>query len=419
MESAQPNSPALKREVSLLLLTFYGLGTILGAGIYVLIGEIAGVAGYGVPLSLVAAGIVAGLTACCFAFMSRRFPSSAGEAVYVREGFRSDSMALATGLSVILVGITSSATMTVGMVGYLNAIAPVNRLAAIPLTLAILCLVAIWGTRLSVGIAASITVIEMAGLLFIIGISMKNSQLIEVNWHKFIAHDDAIPWPGIMMGAFVAFFAFIGFEDIVNLAEETRDPGRNLPLAIAVSLIVAMILYVLVALAALISIPPEQLSSSKAPLASVAQTHMPSSVPVISFIGIISVINGALVQIIMGSRVLYGMGKQGSIPSIFSRVNKKTSTPVFATVTVTILILILALSGTVDQLATLTSSLTLLIFALVNTACFLVHIRDVSTRVMSMKQAALPIAISMTAGIVCIAILVFFWSSSTGSPAHP
>ena len=395
--------PTLRRAVSLPLLVLYGLGTILGAGIYVLIGEMAGVAGYGTPLSLALAASVAGTTAVSFACLSRRFPRSAGEAVYVQEGFGLRPLATLTGLGVVFIGMCTVATVTVGMVGYLNAIVPIGTVPAIIVTIAVLAAVASWGVGESVGIAGIITVIEIMGLLFVAAVSLSMSDLGGVPGAKFAPGADAAGVRGILLGSFLAFFAFIGFEDIVNLAEETREPRHTLPLAIAICLPVALGLYLLVSVAALAALPPDRLAASDAPLAAVVGHHLPKATPWISLVSIVAVLNGGLIQLIMGSRVLYGMAGEG-LPRWFGVVHPSLRTPVNATLTLAVLVLGLALSGSVGQLARLTSTLTLLIFAMVNAASCAVHLRD--WRREGPRSAALPLLVSALALLLCLALLV-------------
>ena len=170
-------------------------------------------------------------------------------------------------------------------------------------------------------------------------------------------------WLGIVLGAFLAFYAYIGFEDMVNVAEEVIHPRRTLPLGILTALVVSSLLYVLVAIAAIYALPASQLGASKAPLVDIVRQYSESTVVLMGVIGMIAVINGALIQVIMASRVVYGMACQNMAPAVFTRVNAKTQTPLWATGLVTAIILTLALAFTLVELAKATSFVTLIVFA--------------------------------------------------------
>lgn len=408
---SESESPKLRRAVSLPALVFYGVGTILGAGIYVLIGEVAAEASYGILWSLGVAGLLAAMTACSFAILSKRFPGSAGEALYVQKAFRRDRLATLTGLAVALVGMTSCATMAVGMVGYLGRLIPLGSVMIIILSVMILGGIAFWGVRQSVGLAAFITIVEVLGLIFIASLPIWSDKPITVEWENFLPTSGAWQWSGVFLGAFVAFFAFIGFEDIVNLAEETKNPRRNLPAAIVISLVVAMAIYLWVAVTVISSIEPAKLSTFDAPLAAVVDLHHPAAVPWISGISVIAVLNGGLVQIVMASRVLYGLSSQGNLPKWFGRIHPRTATPANGVLVVTLVILLLALSGSVGQLARLTSTITLLIFAAVNLSCLVVLLRERKEGSVSRWQTA-AMVVAILGAFFSLAAIVFHWSVS-------
>lgn len=408
-KNSTSDSTELRRAIGLPALIFYGVGTILGAGIYVLIGEVAGETGYGILWSLAVAGLLAAMTACSFAALSHRFPGSAGAALYVQKGFRRRELTTATGLSVTLVGMTSCATMTSGMAGYVARLIPFGETTIIILSTCLLGGIAFWGVRESVGIAALITMIEVLGLLFIASLPLWSAVATPVDWSLFLPTSGTWTWSGVFLGAFVAFFAFIGFEDIVNLAEETKNPRRNLPAAIGISLLGAMAIYLWVAVTVVSSIDPATLSNDSAPLAAVVEIHQPSAVPWISGVSVIAVLNGGLVQIIMASRVLYGLSRQGNLPTWFGRVHPRTATPGNAILVLTAIVLFLALSGTVGQLARLTSTITLLIFTAVNLSCFVVLIREIRDEDKRSTLTTLAIAIAMLGALFSLSAILFHW----------
>jgi APA family basic amino acid/polyamine antiporter len=358
--------PALRRSLSLSLTTFYGLGNILGAGIYVLIGQVVAHAGGFAPLSFLLASLLACLTAFSYSELAARFPLSAGEAVYVQEGLGIQALSALVGLLIIFAGVVSAATIMRGFTGYLQVFLPVPAAPAIVVLVLVLGGIAAWGIAESVRLAALITVIEIGGLLLILYVAAPAMLAVEPAWPDFKPILSGNTWNGIFLGSFLAFYAFIGFEDIVNVAEEVRQPERNLPRAILLALLVASLLYFLVALAAVISAPGEQLAASDAPLAWLYQ-HLTDREPVvITLISMLAVINGALIQIIMASRVCYGMAARRWLPALFGRVNPITRTPVISTLAVTLLVLLMALWLPIETLAKSTSYLLLLVFTLVN-----------------------------------------------------
>ena len=362
------SQPALKRSLSLPLVTFYGLGNILGAGIYVLIGKVVASAGVFAPVSFLVASLLAGLTAFTYAELAARFPLSAGEAVYVQEGIGLQSVSALVGVLIIFAGIVSAATILRGFTGYLQVFFPVSETLAIVVLVLLLGGLAAWGISESVSVAALITLVEIGGLLLIVWVAAPAVSLVQPETVDYASLLDAGVWQGILVGAFLAFYAFIGFEDMVNVAEEVKHPRRNLPRAILAALAVAMLLYFLVALVAVASVPTDSLAASKAPLAYVYQ-HVTGREPVaITLISMFAVVNGALIQIIMASRVCYGMGRKGWLPGFLARVHGVTRTPLAATLLVAVLVLVMALWLPVETLAKATSYLLLMVFSLINLA---------------------------------------------------
>ncbi len=358
----------LKRSLSLPLITFYGLGTIIGAGIYVLIGEVAGKAGVYAPFAFLLAAIVAAFSAFSYAELSARYPLSAGEAVYVKEAFHQRWLVAATGWSVVLVGTVSAATLANGFIGYLGLFVRLPDWLAISLLVVSLGLLAAWGISQAVWVATIVTLVELAGLLIVLFVARDAWTALPQRWVELIPPPTADVWSGIALGGFFAFYAFIGFEDMVNVAEEVKNPRRNLPLAIILALCVSTFLYMLVAFTAVLALPIDMLSKSAAPLATIIEYHNQRSPVGIGLISLVAVINGALIQIIMASRVMYGMARQNVAPQLFGSVNPLTRTPVHATVATTIGVLILALWLPLVTLARTTSFITLAVFALVNLA---------------------------------------------------
>jgi APA family basic amino acid/polyamine antiporter len=359
-------APTLRRALSLPMMVLYGLGTTIGAGIYALIGEVAGVAGYGAPLSFLIASLVAGLTACSFAEMAGRYPRAAGAALYVQEGFGSRDLARLVGLLVVLTGVVSAAAMVNAFSGYLQVFLPLDRAWAIVAIVPTLGVVAGWGIAESVTAAALITIVEVGGLLLVIAVGADAFVTLPERLADFLPGSAATPWVGILFGVILAFYAFIGFEDMVDVAEEVQDARANLPRAILLTLGITTAVYVLLMFSALLTLTPAALDASGAPLASLYEAHTGREPVLIGLIAVFAILNGALIQVIMGARVLYGLASRNQLPKLFARVNARTRTPLVATALIVACVLVFALWGRLEGLATATSMLMLTIFALVN-----------------------------------------------------
>ncbi len=360
------SEPALKRSLSLTLVTLYGLGNILGAGIYVLIGKVVANAGQFAPLSFLVASMLAGLTAFTYAELSSRYPLSAGEAVYVQAGFNLKLLSATVGMLIILAGIVSAATISRGFVGYLQQFFQVSSTPVIVLLVVALGALAAWGIVESVWAAAVVTLAELFGLLLVLWVAAPGDGAIVEGLQSMSESIAVSDWHGILLGGILAFYAYIGFEDMVNVAEEVRNPVVNLPRAILIALVISTLLYMAVALVAVSSGPVAELANSDAPLAFLYQRATGDAPKLISIIAMFAVVNGALIQIIMASRVCYGLSRQGWLPAMFSKVNRTTRTPLIATFLVSLFILFMALWLPVETLARGASLLLLMVFSLVN-----------------------------------------------------
>ena len=270
----------LRRVLGLPLFIFYGLGTILGAGIYSLIGEVADSAGMFAPIAFVIAAVIAGFTGLAYAELSSRYPKSAAESVYVREGLGWPKLAAFVGLLIVMSGAVSSATLANAFVGYSHKLIELFTTAEFvsqswflnrPLLVAAIVLamgaLAAWGIRESVMVASLVTVIEIAGLLLILFVSADHLAELPARFDELMPPLSDMAWSGILLGAFVAFYAFIGFEDMANIAEEVREPQRTLPRGIIIAILISTLLYLLVALSAVLALPPAELAASGAPMA--------------------------------------------------------------------------------------------------------------------------------------------------------
>ncbi|HKQ25817.1 MAG TPA: APC family permease [Burkholderiales bacterium] len=358
----------LRRSLSLPLITFYGLGTILGAGIYVLVGKVAGVAGMYAPISFTLAAVIAGLSAFTYMELCSRHPLAGGAAVYAQQGFGVRWLSILVGFLIVLSGLVSAATISKGFVGYFRVFIELPDVLIIVTVVVALALLAAWGIAQSVAAAAVATVIEVGGLILIIAVASASFGALPERLPELIPSFELVAWEGIFLGGFLAFYAFIGFEDMANVAEEVKDPIRSMPRAILLAIAISTLLYLAVSLAAVLAVPMDELTASRAPLALMFERSTGTSPKVMALISLFAVINGALIQIIMAARMLYGMSREGWLPKGIGEVNSRTHTPIFATALVSIGVLVLALALPLVTLAKVTSFAVLAVFALLGLA---------------------------------------------------
>ena len=395
------SSQSLRRVISAPLLVLYGLGTMLGAGIYALIGEVSGAAGVYAPAAFVLASIIAGLTATSFAELSSRLPKSAGPAAYVLEGFNSRRLSILAGMLIVASGVVSSGVMFRGFVGYAGDFLSFPAWAGFIVLSIIVCGIAAWGIAESLAAVAIITVLEAGALFVVIGFGLVAEPVASVSNG---AHSASV-LSGIVSGAVLAFYAFIGFEDMVNVAEEVKQPKRAMPRAIMIALGVTTLIYFLISWVAIRTTPVSMLQESAAPMTLLYSRLTSFPAELMSLIAMIAVINGALVQVIMASRMLYGMASQEVLPAWFGHISSSTRTPINATVFVIGLVLIAALALPLATLAQATSFLLLSVFALVNLA--LIRIKKNSPSANGFEAPIIvPYLGAATAGLFAIASLV-------------
>jgi len=372
----QSKKPTLKRSLNLPLLVLYGLGTTIGAGIYVLIGSASGEAGIYAPLAFLVAAIAIAPSAASYAELAGRFPVSAAEAVYVEEGFRSSLFSKMTGLLVVFSGVVAAAAITVGCAGYLRVFVDWPTWIVILGIVVSMGAIAILGILESVMLAALFTLIEVGGLLMIVMAGLSGSENINTGVPMiFNGLDNIDIWSGIASAGLLAVFAFIGFEDMVNVVEETKKPSITMPLAIAATLLITAILYFLVTLVSVLAVNPSDLAQSEAPLSTVYEQLTGRSPTAISAIAVFATLNTILVQFIMASRVIYGLADRSALPKVLSAVNGKTHTPILATIIVVALTAVFALAVPLAKLAQYTSMIILLIWAVSNLALILIKLR--------------------------------------------
>jgi len=371
------NEVELKRVITLPFLIFYGVGTIVGGGFYALLGKVVGSAGYFTPLAFFFATLIALFSALSYAELSSRYPVSAGEAYYVKKAFSNEWFSFLVGWLVIFTGVVSTATLTVAMAGFLQELVDFSAFIYIFFIIMLMALIAIWGIKESVWFSTVITIIEVGGLLFIVYIASESFGLMQENIHLLVPPTLSLElWQGIFVGVFLIFYAFIGFEDMVNIAQEVKDVKRVLPMAIIASIGITFVIYFLVSMVAIFSMDLEHLAKSASPLAEIAKKEGYWSYIILWSIGILAGLNGALVQIIMASRVLYGISKNSKNIGFFYHVNARTGTPIYATLLVVFIVLLLALSFDLVLLAKITSTIILILFVVVNASLIVIKKRE-------------------------------------------
>lgn len=365
----------LKRSLTLSMLVFYGVGTILGLGIYVLLGKIAGEAGMMAPFSFIFAALIAAFTGLSYGELSARIPKSAGEVNYVDRAFNQRGISMLVGWLIILSAIVSTATVVNGYVGYVHVFVELPDYLIIGGIILLLGGIAIWGISESALTITIITTIEIIGILMVIFIAGDNLKALPERWHEIVPSFAISDWKPVMMGAFLAFFTFIGFQDMVNVAEEAKQPERDMPKAIIISLSVLTLLYLIVSTIAALGLTPEELDQSEAPLADILAKEGKGYPKIISGISLIAIVNGVLVQIVMIARVLYGMAEKNMAPALFGKINPTTRTPIWSTIIASGIILILALAFQLEALAEATNYILIIVFIMINLSLWRIKVK--------------------------------------------
>ena len=361
--------PELKRRISLFGVTLYGIGNILGAGIYALIGDVVGHTGNISWLVFIIASVIGALTGLSYAELSAMYPKSAAEFVYTEEAFKIRLLSFLLGWIIIFSGIFSAATVALGFASYLAALIGISPIFLVVtfavLLIVILSLINFVGIRASTWTNILFTLIEASGLILIIIIGIP--YLGSVNYFVLPIGSS---FGSIFSAVALIFFAYIGFEDIANVAEEVKKPARNLPRAIIYSIIVTTVIYCLTAISVVSILPYDEIANSQAPLSSVVSAVLgPIGGILMSFIALFATANTVLIMMIVTSRMMYGMARDKALPEGLSKVSTKFKTPalaVLATMILTIIPLGLYFIGDISTVAEATVFGVLITFFLVN-----------------------------------------------------
>jgi amino acid transporter len=371
--SQQEQAPAqeqegLRRIVSKPLLVFFILGDILGGGIYALVGEVGGEVGGAIWLAFLVALLLASLTAASYAELVSKYPRAGGASLYTKKAFDSQLASFLVAFTVMASGVASASTLARGFGGdYLNEFISIEVVLAALAFILIVAVVNYIGIDFSVRINLVMTLVEVGGLILvvIVGLGALGDGIGEPS-RAFEFKDGSGPLLAVLAGAAVAFYALIGFEDSVNIAEETREPRKVYPFALFLGLFVAGLIYLAVTMVASMAVPTETLVESEGALLEVVQVGpLAISTKVFSAIGLLALANGALINMIMASRLLYGMANEDVLPRPFARLSSR-KTPWVAIIFTTLLSAALIVSGDLGALADTTVLLLLFVFIVVN-----------------------------------------------------
>jgi amino acid transporter len=425
----------LKRAISRNMLLLFVVGDVLGAGIYALVGTIGDRVGGAIWASFLVAIVLAFFTAVAYAELVTKYPRAAGAALYVNKAFGLPFVTFMVAFAVMCSGLGSASTLARAFGGdYLAEFVSVPTVAVAFVFLLVVAAINARGIGESVKVNVGFTLVELSGLLLVVvigGAALLDGvgdpgRALEIKAGEAML-------PAIMAGAGLAFYAMIGFEDSVNVAEEAREPERSYPRALFGGLLIAGLVYLAVSVVASMAVPTEKLAASDGPLLEVVQLGpLAVNTKLFAAIALFAVANSALINMIMASRLLYGMSAQGIVPGAFSRVLPGRRTPWVAIAFTTALAMILVSTGDLSTLADMTVLLLLIVFALVNVSVLVLrrdrveHEHYRAPTVLPVIGAAISIAVMFTkegdvflrAGLLLL-VGVAFWLVNLAAIRRP
>ncbi len=367
--AGQQREGGLKRVIDGKLLFLFILGDMVGGGIYALIGEVGGEVGGAIWAAFLAAFVLALLTAFAYAELVTKYPRAAGAALYVNKAFGVEFITFMVAFMVMASGITSASALAKAFAGdYFATFIDLPILGVALVFIVIIAAINLVGISESVKLNALFTLIEIAGLLLIIVIGIIALAGGDGDpGRAFEFKEGSSPLLLVAGGATLAFYALIGFEDSVNVAEETKEPSRVFPRALFGGMLVAGTIYLIIAFLSSMVVPTGQLAGSDAPLLEVVKvSDVGIPLRLFAVIALFALSNGALINMIMASRLVYGMANQGIVPRVFNSVLPGRRSPWAAIAFTTALAIILIITGDLGVLADTTVMLLLIVFAMVN-----------------------------------------------------
>ncbi len=396
--------PKLKRSLGLFEVTIYGIGIILGAGIYAIIGEAGAIAGNTLWLAFLIGAIIAMFSGLSYAELGSMYPKEAAEFIYLKKALKSKAIPFLVGWLIIFIGITAGATVALGFGGYFHAITGFNPILAAFGLMIILSLLNFYGIQESAKVNVIFTIVELAGLLLIIFLGI--NYFGTVNYFEFPSEGIQ----GVFLASILVFFAYIGFEDIVNVAEETKKPRKVIPKAIIISVVVSTILYILVSISVVSIMPWQELGESKAPLAAVSEAAWPGSALLLSIIALFATANTVLIILIVSSRMVWGMANHGSFPKILSKIHHGRKTPWIAIILIFFVSIGFIMIGDIRVVAEMTNLGSFLVFLSVNVA--LIWLRYKKPKVRRPFRSPINIGkfpvLAFLGGLFCFLMLFYF-----------
>lgn len=370
----------LKRGITPLLLFFFIVGDTLGAGIYTLVGSMAGDVGGAIWLPLFFALVLALLTAGTYAELITKYPHAGGAARYAERAFKRPYVTFLIGWLMLSSGVTTSAALANAFAGdYLKALVD---WPSVPVTLAfigLLIAINLRGVRESMMANVGATLIEMTGLIIIIAVAAIVFGRGDADPGQLTTFAEGItPMEGAFAATVTAFFSFLGFEAAANMAEEVKDPSRAYPRALFGAILTAAVVYMLIAIGAAMVVPLDQLANSEGPLLEVI-TASGLSFPswLFASIALVAIGNGALLFMVMASRATYGLAEAGLLPKLFGQVAPTRRTPWVAILVIGAMTMAMSFVGDVSTLADTTVLLLVLVFISANISVLVLKKDDV------------------------------------------
>ena len=352
----------LKRHIGLFQLTMYGVGLTLGAGIYVLIGEATGFAGNSVWISFLLGTIVAMFAGLSYAELTALFPKAAAEYTFVKHAFKNNFLAFIIGWLTAITSMITAATVSLGFGGYLAQFVNLPITISAVLLIGGLSIVNFIGIKESTWANTIFAIVTAGGLVLIIFLGMTYETTEPIDYFE-MPHGTT----GIILAFVLIFFAFIGFEDMANVAEEVKRPKKTIPRAIILSVVITGIIYILVSLSVVRVINWEEFGQSAAPLAAIAERSLGIGGSIaLSVIALFATASTVLITLVAGSRILYGMAHNKSLPLSLGKIHSKTKTPWIAVIGILITSIAFTLIGDIVIVANITVFAVVITFAMIN-----------------------------------------------------
>ncbi len=372
------SEPSLKRVMGPGLLLLFIVGDILGTGIYALTGTVAAEVGGIVWAPFLVAFVVALITAFSYLELVTKYPKAAGAALYTHKAFGIHFVTFIVAFAVMSSGITSASTAAKAFAANFGEAFDLDLGEGLLVTLVALGFMALVAAINFRGVGESVkanvvlTCVELSGLLIIIFIGLYALGVGDGDFSRVTQADtgDQSLFGGVIVATTIAFFAMVGFEDSVNMAEETKEPSKIFPKVLLIGLVSTGVIYVLVSISAIALVPVDQLSEGDTPLLQVVQAGAPGfPIGIFAFITMFAVANSALINMLMASRLVYGMSREGVLPESLGRVHRGRRTPFVAIVFTTLLAFgLITFVGEVPALGSTTALLLLAVFTVVNVA---------------------------------------------------